>query len=173
MAAPMRRRVEDSILRSASLAVTLNAVSGALRSVAASNAGITTNTGTATAGRTQVALKGTSYNQGAVNQELREVASETAARSQAIQDEASADLAEVATLFQRNTMDPGDTYAGAVVIEAPRKTACAVVVTAGVTEESHVLAGPCRFQIFVEIDGEIHVFDLNEVRAGSAPAHAS
>src|SRR5262249_33120643 len=95
----------------------------------------------------------------------RQAALETAANARSIRAQTRADLARVATVFQRNTIDPNDRYLGAVIIEPPRKSACNVVVSVEELDGNNfrkTRAGPCRLKFTVNIDGEVHAFEFTE-----------
>lgn len=164
--------IEDSILRNASWAQGMNAVSGALRGAAASSAGTTSYTVSGVAGGNPVHLAGQAHNQGAVQQAQRDAAADTARTANAIDAQATANLGEVATVFQRNTIRPGESYVGIAFIQPPRRTACGVSVPMKEGEVA-VVDGPCRLRISVDVDGEMHTFQMNESTPERAPAAAA
>jgi hypothetical protein len=162
--------IEDSILRSAAWAHAMNAVGGALNSAAASlSAGTKTYSASGYVGGTPVNVSGTVHDQDAARQAQREVVAETVANARAIDARKSADLGQVATLFQRNTIRPGESYIGIAIIEPPRDTACAIRET-GANGNLLVHDGPCKLKISIDVDGEAHTFNFNEVSGDSEPA---
>jgi hypothetical protein len=86
---------------------------------------------------------------------------DAADNAQAIRANRQAALAQVATVFQRNTIDAGDSYLGAVIIELSRKEACGVRPYRDDRREI-VKGGPCRFRVSVNVDGEVHAFEFGE-----------
>jgi hypothetical protein len=162
--APVLRAVdvEDSVLASAEWGHVMNAIAGTLNSAAAMGAGRTSYSASGVVGGQHVLVSGQSYDHGAALRAQRDAAAETAANASAIEDRKAAGLAKVAALFQRNTIRPGSTYIGVAIIEPPRKTACGVQLTA---YQYDLTSGPCKLRISVNVDGEIHTFDLNERRA--------
>jgi hypothetical protein len=169
--------IEDSIRRSARWALGMNAVAGALNSMAASSAGTTTYSASGAVGGAPVHVTGQAYNQGAAMQAQRDADADTAARANAINAQTSASLGGLATAFQRNTIRPGESYVGIAMIEPPRNTACAIR-TSGKDGAVLLLAGPCKLKISVDVDGEVHTFNFNEVapdltEVAPAPAPAA
>jgi hypothetical protein len=168
--------IEDAIIRNASWAQAMNTFDGAMQYAAARNAGRTTYSGTSRQRATvrqvgqlepteiegQTAFQGQSYNEGAAMQAQRQAEADTTAKAQAIQSRARADLDRVATVFQRNTIEPGESYIGAVLLELDRTTACGVLVQSpGMTP--YDAPGPCKIRVAVNVEGEAHTFDFNEV----------
>jgi hypothetical protein len=138
--------IEDSVLANAALAQDMNALAGALRIFAASSAGTTTFTATSQKigepGST--IIRGESNDAGAAMQAQRHVAQDTAHASEAIRVRESNQFASVATLFQRNTIEPGETYAGVLFLEPDDV--------------------PCKLRLSVSIDGELHQFAFDEIQ---------
>jgi hypothetical protein len=148
---------------------------GEFQQIAARRAGVTTYSSTSsfsgTTGRFgevnpvriegESTIHGSSFSEGAAMTAQRQAALNTAATTGAIHAQTRADLARVATVFQRNTIDPDDRYLGAVIIEPPGKTACMVVVKKATETMSEITrAGPCRLRVSVNIDGEDHSFEF-------------
>ena len=127
-------------LDNAASAQNMNAVIGVLQGLAATTAGTTTFSAAAyTSGQPGATIiEGRSYDAGAALQAQQKVASENAANAEAIRMRTYAERARVASLFQRNTIEPGEGYVGLVVFDAPD--------------------GPCRVAVSVSIGGEIHKF---------------
>jgi hypothetical protein len=144
--------IEDSVLADAALARGMNAVAGAFATMGAAGAGVTTYSGTAGG----VPVQGVVYDHGAAARAQREVINDTAANAHAIRAHEDAALQRVATLFQRNTLEPGNTYVGAVVIER---------------NDGVVGDGPSRVTLNVNVGGEVHAFDFDET--GPKRARAS
>lgn len=113
--------IEDSILSDAALAQGLNAVAGAMRAMGAGMA------------RDRL--------------EQKQAIQETAANAEVIRAREAGSLGRVATLFQRNTIEPGDSYVGAVVVER---------------NDGDVTDGSSRIRLTVNVDREVHAFDFNE-----------
>jgi hypothetical protein len=172
--------IEDAIVSNASWAQAMNAFDGAMQYAAARNAGTTTYSGTAYQTATvrqvgqlphteiegQSTFQGQSYNEGAAMQAQRQARADTAAKAQAIQAHARTDLERVATVFQRNTIEPGESYIGAVVLELDRDTACHVMrYRGGAGVSAYQAPGPCKIHVTVNVEGEAHTFDFNEVES--------
>jgi hypothetical protein len=146
--------IEDSIISDSKWALFQNAVGGAFQQIAAQRAGVSTYSGTSSFSGTasrfgeispvrvegNSSTQGTSFNEGAAMAAQRQAALDTAANASAIRAQTRTDLARVATVFQRNTIEPNDSYLGAVIIEPPRKTACKVVVVKGVDSQPPVIS---------------------------------
>lgn len=138
--------IEDSVLTNAALAQDMNALAGALRIFASAKAGTTTFTATSQKigepGGTVIG--GQSYDAGAAMHAQREAAQDAAQARDVIRMRESNQLARVATLFQRNSIEPGETYAGVLFLE-PADV-------------------PCELRLSVTVDGERHEFAFDEIQ---------
>lgn len=157
--------IEEQMMSSAAWAHSMNVFGAGLSSMgAAMTAGSTTYSGTVGG----VPVSGTSYNADAARQAQRQVNQDAAARSAAISADESRGLGGVASMLQRNTVDPGAVVRGAVVVMLPRTTACKVkqAEEQGGTEPTYG-PGPCRVRVLVTVGGEVHEFVFAESVSGA------
>ncbi len=174
--------IEDSVIADSKWAMFENTVDGEFQQIVARRAGVSTYSGNTTTsfsgtmgrvgeirpvtveGDSRSRTEGTSFSEGAAMAAQRQAALDTAAKAGAIRAQTRTDLARVAMVFQRNTIDPNDRYIGAVIIEPPRKTACRIVVTKAEEGKPEVTRpGPCRLRIAITVDSEVHAVEFNEL----------
>lgn len=126
--------IEDLVQRDASVAQTINLVTGALRIyVARSNT------------QRAAAVEDTVENQWAIEASRQER------------------LGRLSVALQRTTLDPGDSVVGVVEVEAERRQVCPhTVVISRENQVQYQEAGPCRWTISVRVGDDVHVFVFNE-----------
>lgn len=143
----LAHEAEDEARRSAALAHAANAIGAAVEMMASSTAGPTTHDGTER------------------RQEARAINAEARANAENIRAHEQKALAGVAGMFQRSTVDPGESYAGIVVVEPPHSTACRVMAepSQGYGRPAIYRPGPCAFELIVTIGKDSHRFGFSEV----------
>jgi hypothetical protein len=140
---------EDSSASSPAVEQTLGAIAGTLQGATPARPAIAAGYA-ATAG--YLPNRARPYKDGGVKQASREEATDAVATADALPVKA-APSTQVDGLFQRTTIEPGDTYVGAVFIERNAFQQSALQRS----------GEPSRIGIFVNVDGEVHTFDFNEV----------
>jgi hypothetical protein len=141
--------IENEIRSDAAWSRAATGVAAGLSAIAATAAGVTTHSGQA--GGMQVT--GTSYNAGAAMQAQRQVAVDAAAADAAIGAQERAALVGLHQAFQRNTVEPGAIFGGAVLADRPQQGSCSYLRGSAVR---------CKIVVKVEFEGETHTFTFNE-----------
>jgi len=162
--------MEDEIRSQARWARAANAISAAAASFSAASAGTSTSVVT-TSGGTAAVIH--TYDNGAAQTAQRQVANDAAASAAAIDERERVMLASLDRMLQRNTLQPGASVGGFVVMSVPRYTACSRQENTGAGPERSggatatvmVVEHPCWFTLTANVAGELHSFAFSEVFA--------
>lgn len=141
--------LESEIQTDAAWARVGNAVAAAAATLNTVDAGVTTYSGNVGGAH----VSGASVNRGAQLQAQRRVAADAAAGASAIASVEQGRLGELRGAFQRNTLNPGESVGGYILVERPWQGACSW--RSGYSVQ-------CRFVVRVSVGGDAHVFTFDE-----------
>ena len=163
--------MEDEITSQARWAHAANAISAAAASFSAASAGTSTSVVTTSGGTAVVHT----YDNGAAQTAQRQVANDAAASAAAIDERERMMLANLDRMLQRNTVQPGASAGGFVVMSVPRERACSREEAGSGTDTvgrptTIQVSIPCWFTLTANVAGEIHSISFSEVFADGQEA---